>query len=142
MIERGGSKIAFPIEKNVPEHLEKAAPENVEEGSAIYTDNLRTYNNLQGPYNHQSLNHMRGEYARGNITTNGIESVWAVIKRGYKGVYHYWNPKNTHRYLHEFLFRLNNTNQHKVTLDDLRAVIRNAIGKRLTYKELYNEQKH
>ena len=62
--------------------------------------------------------------------------MWAVLKRGYKGVYHHWNPKNTHRYLHEFLFRLNNTNPHKVTLDDLRAVIRNAIGKRLTYKEL------
>ncbi|MCY4091395.1 MAG: IS1595 family transposase [Caldilineaceae bacterium] len=136
MRQREGPTIAFPIKKNLPEHLQKAVIENVEEGSFIYTDNLLAYKNLQDLYNHESVNHMRGEYARDEVTTNGIESVWAVLKRGYKGVYHHWHPKNTHRYLHEFLFRLNNTNPHKVTLDDLRAVVRNAIGKRLTYKEL------
>ena len=42
-------------------------------------------------------------------STNGIESVWAVLKRGYNGVYHQWTPKHMARYINEFVFRMKAT---------------------------------
>lgn len=136
MRQREGPTIAFPVPSTKKDDLEKAVQDNIEPGTTIYTDEWPSYKDLNKNYNHEQVMHSRKEYVRDDIYTNSIESVWAVVKRGYKGVYHHWHPKNTRRYLHEFLFRLNYTNPHKVTLDDLRAVIRNAIGKRLTYKEL------
>ena len=40
------------------------------------------------------------------MTTNGIESVFALLKRGLHGVYHHASPKHLHRYVGEFAFRL------------------------------------
>ena len=68
--------------------------------------------------------------------TNGIESVWAVLKRGYNGVYHQWSKKHMRRYVNEFVFRLNEGNVRNHTMVRLDHIIRNAVGKRLTYKEL------
>ena len=65
--------------------------------------------------------------------TNGIESVWAVLKRGYNGVYYQWSNKHMRRYVNEFVFRLNEgivKNHTMVRLDD---IVRNAVGKGLTY---------
>lgn len=65
---------------------------------------------------------------------NGID--WALLKRGYKGVYHNWSMKHCHRYVNDFAFRLNERNVKNHTMDRINSVIRNSIGKRLTYKEL------
>ena len=82
------------------------------------------------------VSHGHGHYVDGDVHTNGIESVWAVVKRGYTGVYHHWDRKNTHRFANEFTFRLvqGNVRNHKMVR--LKHIIRNAIGKRLTYEEL------
>lgn len=65
--------------------------------------------------------------------TNGIESVWAVVKRGYNGVYHHWSFKHMHRYVDEFTFRLNEGNVTRHTLDRIDSLVNGAVGKRLTY---------
>ena len=39
-------------------------------------------------YSHESVKLSAKEYVNGMTHTNGIESVWAVMKRGYNGVYH------------------------------------------------------
>ena len=67
--------------------------------------------------------------------TNGIESVWAVLKRGYNGVYHQWSKKLMRRYVNEFVFRLNEGNVMNHTMVRLDHIIRNAVGTRLTYDE-------
>ncbi len=43
-----------------------------------------------------------GEYVSGDIHRNGIESFWAILKRGYYGVFHHFTWKHVHRYLAEF----------------------------------------
>nr|VFK58526.1 MAG: ISXO2-like transposase domain-containing protein [Candidatus Kentron sp. TUN] len=68
--------------------------------------------------------------------TNGIESVWAVLKRGYNGVYHHMSKKHLNRYVDEFSFRLNDGNVKIHTMDRIDSLFSNAIGKRLTYKDL------
>ena len=136
MRERGGRTVAHPVPNTTRKVFEEAVSSAVEEGSVIYSDELPSYDNLQGAYQHEFVKHSRGEYVRDDVSTNSIESVWAVLKRGYKGVYHHWNPKNAHRYVNKFVLRMNEGNVHNPTMVRLRHIIRNAVGKRLTYKEL------
>lgn len=110
---------------------------NVAAGSTIHTDESAIYNRLGGLiYSHDTINHGAGEYVRGNVTTNGIESVFAVMKRGIIGVYHHASPKHLHRYTGEFAFRLNEGDVKHHTLDRLASLFDAAVGRRLTYKEL------
>jgi hypothetical protein len=62
--------------------------------------------------------------------------VWAVLKRGYNGVYHQWSRKHTHRYVDEFVFRLNAGNVRRHTMARIESLIKGAVGKRLTYADL------
>lgn len=43
-----------------------------------------------------------GEYVRGQAHTNGVESFWSTLKRGYIGTYHKMSPKHLNRYVKEF----------------------------------------
>ncbi|HEU4804195.1 MAG TPA: transposase [Nitrobacter sp.] len=87
-------------------------------------------------YRHETVNHGAGEYRRGDCSTNGIESVFAVMKRGIHGVYHHVSPKHLHRYVGEFTFRLNEGGVSRHTMDRLASLFSAAIGRRLTYAEL------
>jgi len=81
--------------------------DNVEEGAVLFTDEHTGYGEAGERYEHKTVSHNRREYVRGIISTNGIESVWAVLKRGFGGIYHHWRPYYTHLYLAEFEARLN-----------------------------------
>lgn len=110
---------------------------HVQVGSTIHTDESAIYNRVGGLlYKHESINHGAGEYVRGDVTTNGIESVFAVLKRGLHGVYHHASPKHLHRYVGEFAFRLGDGDVSRHTMERLASLFSAAIGKRLTYAEL------
>ena len=87
-------------------------------------------------YMHEVVNHGAGEYSRDGITTNSMESVWAVMKRGIHGVYHHASPKHLARYVDEFTFRLNDGNVKVHTLDRLASLVTATSGIRLTYARL------
>jgi hypothetical protein len=87
-------------------------------------------------FNHDTINHGKGEYVRDGVTTNSIESVFAVLKRGLIGVYHHASPKHLSRYVDEFAFRLNDGNVARHTLERLDSFVDGVAGKRLTYKSL------
>ena len=70
------------------------------------------------------------------VHTNGIESVWALLKRGYHGIYHGFSVKHLQRYINEFTFRLNEGNCKIHTLDRIDSLLGMAVGKRLTYANL------
>ena len=70
------------------------------------------------------------------VTTNGIESVFAVLKRGIIGVFHQVSVKHLGRYAHEFAFRLNEGAVFIPTIDRLHSFISRSAGKRLTYRRL------
>lgn len=110
---------------------------NVEAGSTLHTDEHAAYRPLGGLiYRHETINHGAGEYVRGGVTTNSIESVFAVLKRGLTGVYHHASPKHLGRYVNEFTFRLNDGDVKRHTLDRLASLFAASIGQRLTYAEL------
>lgn len=113
------------------------AHRHVQVGSEIHTDESAIYSRVGGLlYKHETINHGAGEYVRGAVTTNGIESVFAVLKRGIHGVYHHASPKHLHRYVDEFAFRLGEGDVSNHTMQRLAALFNAAIGRRLTYKEL------
>ena len=87
-------------------------------------------------FNHETVNHSEGEYVRDGVTTNGVESVFAVMKRGLIGVYHHASKKHLPRYVDEFAFRLNDGRVQRHTLERLESFVSGTKGKRLTYKAL------
>ncbi len=89
-------------------------------------------------YRHSTVKHSVSEYVDGMVHTNGIESVWAVLKRGINGTYHHLSSKHLHRYVNEFSFRLNAGNVKVDTIERMNAVISGMSGKRLSYKDLIN----
>jgi transposase-like protein len=137
MRERGGRTVARPVDGTDGETLGAEIRESVEAGATIHTDEHRGYAGLGGDYQHETIVHSAGEYARDDgVTTNGIESVWAVLKRGLHGIYHHASDKHLHRYLDEFTFRLNEGNVKRHTLQRLDSFVTGVAGKRLTYKDL------
>ena len=107
---------------------------NVAAGATVYTDEHRSYMGLGGSYNHQRVCHSVGEYVSGDIHTNDIESFWAILKRGYYGVFHHFTWKDLHRYLAEFATRWNMSNlQNGERMD---ALLGEISGLHLTYKGL------
>ena len=137
MRERGGRVKAKVVTVADTKTLHKTIIENVEEGSIVHTDEHYGYQGLDNAlYLHQTINHNLGEYSRNGVTTNGIESVWAVMKRGLHGVYHQVSKKHLGKYVNEFAFRLNDGNVQRRTLDRLNSFVDATAHKRLTYAEL------
>lgn len=137
MRERGGRTKATPITNTDANTLHSAILENVETGSMIHTDEHPGYNGIGGIfYGHKTINHGNGEYVRDGVSTNGIEIVWAVLKRGLHGVYHHVSEKHLARYVNEFTFRLNDGDVKRHTLERLASLVTASFGQRLTYRKL------
>ena len=135
--ERGGNVKALAINKTDAKTLKGFVHGHIEPGSTVYTDEHRGYLGLHGVlYSHASVRHSAKEYVNGMIHTNGIESVWALIKRGYTGTFHHFSLKHLQRYVDEFTFRLNEGRCEVDTIDRMKSVCSASAGKRLTYQDL------
>ena len=97
----------------------------------VYTDGETGYAGLP---NHEAVKHTVGEYVRGMAHTNGIESFWSMLKRGYYGTYHQMSPQHLGRYVGEFAGRHNQRPDD--TVDQMAAMVRGMDGKRLRYRDL------
>lgn len=116
----------------VPEIKKVVAP-----GSTLYTDDHGAYRYLeQEGYHHEVVNHSANEYVKGMAHTNGIESVWAVLKRSLMGTYHHVSVKHLHRYLHEATFRLNDGHVKYFLMDRIASLYRLSLTARLPYSVL------
>ena len=97
-------------------------------GSRVYTDEWRAYKGMKGRH------HVSGKYIAGEAYTNGIESFWSMLKRGYNGTYHYMSHKHLPRYVNEFAGR---QNQRELdTADQMAAMAAGMDGKRMAYRDL------
>ena len=108
----------------------------VEPGSVLRADDHGAYRELDPvKYYHDSVNHSANEYVKGFVHTNGMESVWAVLKRSLTGTYHHVSVKHLHRYVNEASFRLNEGNCEVDTVDRMKALAVGIKGKRIPYQE-------
>ena len=105
--------------------------ENVEADAEKFTDEHRSY---QGLDNHRAVNHGLGKWVDEMAHTNGMESFWAMFKKGFHGTFHRMSPAHLHRYINEFAGRHNIRSLD--TIDQMRAVAEGMRGKRLPYADL------
>jgi transposase-like protein len=134
---KGGRTKGIKIEATDAQTIQDLIVQNVEVGSTLHTDEHLSYAGIGGLFfNHETINHGQGEYARDGVTTNSIESVFAVLKRGLIGVYHHASKKHLGRYVDEFAFRLNEGNVKNHTMSRLQSLVGAVKGKRLTYADL------
>ncbi len=136
MRQRNGEIRAYPLDNMKKKTLHEAVRANVAPGSTLYTDALPTYKGMQ-EYTHAAVSHQKGEYVRGDVHTNSIESFWAVLKRGYRGVYHFMSFKHLGLYVSEFMYRFNVGIDN--SLDTLGKLIPRMVGKRLAFADLKGE---
>jgi transposase-like protein len=133
----GHSRVKTKVVANVKRKtLSPEVRSNVVEGSAVFTDALKSYADLADDYEHQVIDHAES-YAKGRIHTNGLENFWSLLKRAIRGTYVNVEPFHLFRYLDEQTFRFN---LRKGT-DALRFVRAAAglIGRRVQYKELIGQ---
>ena len=121
--------------------LTKLASDHVEPGTEVFTDEARGYLSLSKlGYRHSSVSHSVGQYVDGMAHTNGMESFWAMLKRGYHGIYHQMSPVHLHRYVDEFSHR------HNVRPNDtekqMAEMVERMDGRTLPYKELTRDGTH
>lgn len=135
--DQNGQVRAVVVENTKAATLEKFVREHCKTGATIVTDTHGGYIGLEAAgYRHIRINHSVGEYVRDIAHTNGIESFWSLLKRGYIGIYHYMSAKHLHRYVKEFSFR-HNTAQVG-TMNFIGMTVERMADKRLTYKGLIN----
>jgi transposase-like protein len=135
LIERDGRARTRVVQEHVTANtLKSAIRENVNQQATIMTDELALYAGIGSEFagGHQTVNHSKGEYARGSAHINTGESFFALLKRGVHGTFHHVSEKHLSRYCDEFSFRWN----YRKVEDGERATaaIRGAEGKRLEYK--------
>ena len=119
------------LHHNDGETIRAFVNKHTHEDATVYTDGAIAY---AGRDNHESVAHTRGEYVRGEVHTNGIESFWARIKRAHKGTFHWWSKKHLHRYVKE-LAGLHNIRELS-TMGRMGYIVTQMVGKRLTWREL------
>ena len=109
---------------------------NVSREARLMTDQSPVYGDIgREMASHETVNHSKEEYVRGDAYTNSAEGYFSIFKRGMKGVYQHCSEKHLHRYLAEFDFRY--TNRVALGTDDVgrtMRAIKGANGKRLTYQ--------
>jgi transposase-like protein len=106
---------------------------NVEPGSTVYTDALKSYLGLGDTYDHQTVDHAI-EFVRDRVHTNSVENFWSLLKRTIKGTYVSVDPVHLEAYLDEQAFRFNERKHNDGVR--FRKVTASVAGRRLTYAEL------
>jgi transposase-like protein len=135
LIERGGSVRSFHIPVAGQYAVQEIVKKNIARESRLQTDESKLYKGMDAHFSHETVKHTAGEYVRGDVTTNTIESYFSIFKRGMRGTYQHCAEKHLHRYLAEFDFRHNNRIALGIN-DEARAetLAAGIVGKRLTYR--------
>ena len=121
-----GEVRASVVPNTASETLQGLIRKHVRADLKKYTDEAVAY---KGLLNHEAVQHSIGKWVDGLAHTSGIESSWAMLKRGYHGTYHRMSVQHLHRYIQEFSGRHNLRDQD--TLDQMRDLVAGMVGKRL-----------
>ena len=126
---------AMPVDRTDQKTLHKHVEENVDRNTGIHTDDHKGYAGLDGrSYQHKTVNHSTSEHVNGMAHTNGMESFWALLKRGYHGTHHHMSHKHLFRYVNEVSSRygLRKTD----TLEAMGQTVARMVGRSVTYRQI------
>jgi hypothetical protein len=114
-------------------NIRGALIEHMDDRSRLVSDGAQAYKFQVDK--HESVDHSKYEWARGDVHTNTAEGFFSIFKRGLVGTYQHMDKKHLNRYLAEFDFRQNN--RAKLGINDAERAeiaLKGAVGKRLTYR--------
>jgi transposase-like protein len=136
LVERNGRARSVKAGYFSSEFARRFMTEHASPASSLMTDEAMQYKRIGRKFaDHQTVNHSRGEYARGDVTTNTVEGYFSVFKRGMRGTYQHCAERHLPRYLAEFDFRY--SNRQALGIEDeerTERAIRGIIGRRLTFR--------
>ena len=135
MVQRGGVVRAQVVPNVTAGNLVAVLQENVDPSATLMTDESNRYRQAGKPFGgrHYRVNHSRGEYARGDVTTNRVEGFFSRVKRSLNGTYHAVSKQHLHRYIAQAEFAYNT--RRLTDGDRVVALIQRSMGKRLMYRE-------
>ena len=134
--DRATNRISASVVQGTDAHsLQGFVASHTAEEAKVYTDQGAGYQGM--PFDHETVNHSVSEYVRDQAHTNGIESFWSMLKRGYQGTYHKMSPKHLDRYVGEFAGRHND--READTVDQMAGIVSGMAGKRLRYSDLTSD---
>ncbi len=130
--DRATNQVAAKVvERTDGATLQRFVVDNSEWDAEIYTDDATAYRALE---NHQTVKHSASQYVDGQVHTNGVESFWALLKRGYHGTFHHFSKKHLRRYVNEFAGRHNL--RECDTMAQMNITAARMEGRRLRYQDL------
>lgn len=136
LVERGGNVRSFHVTNVDAKTLRPIIVKHASRKSHLMTDESTVYPSIGSEFaGHSTVNHSADEYVRlgGFVTTNTVESYFAILKRGVYGIFHAISEQHLHRYLNEFDFRYNG--RHMTDAERANALLAGAKGKRLQYHQ-------
>lgn len=138
LVERGGEARAMHMRHVTGKNVRDMLVTHADRKSRLQTDESRLYPAVGREFaKHETVNHSIKEYARGDVTTNGVEGFFGIVKRGFVGIYQHCGEQHFQRYLDEYTFRFNH--RSKLGIEDAeraRIAIMGITGKRLTYRRI------
>ncbi|MDE2939505.1 MAG: IS1595 family transposase [Chloroflexota bacterium] len=136
VIDRPTNQIVTQVvDSTDKETLQGFVEGHTQEGAQVYTDDHRGYQGIARA--HEVVKHSSGEYVKEQAHTAGMDSHWAMFRRGLTGTYHHVSEKHLQRYTTEFAGRHNS--RPLDTIDQMTVMAQGSVGKRLPYKELIAE---
>jgi transposase-like protein len=136
LVERNGKSRSFHVPNVTGKTLKPIMLKHIDQKAHVMTDEASVYARLDSDFpKHSTVIHSKGEYARGNVTTNTVEGFFSILKRGLVGTYHHVSEAHLQRYCDEFDFRYSTRSALEVT-DKQRTdlALKGIAGKRLTYR--------
>jgi len=129
-IQRGGNTLAEPIPGVTHKELMRFLTRNVQPGTEMFTDEHRSYAGLELEYEHAAVSCSAGEYVRGPVHTNSVESFWSMFKRDMLR-HLVQNERQTPSMIRQRIRRPKEP-EAKTTLEQMRHLFRQLIDKQLT----------
>jgi transposase-like protein len=135
--QRGGEVRARVVPDRKKHSLLAFVQNTVDPGAQVYTDEANAYLDLRWEgYKHASVNHSKKQYVNGNVSTNGVENFWALLKRGIHGTYVQVSDQHLHRYVDERAFTYNL--RERTDLERFETALERSVGRRVTWADLTN----
>lgn len=107
---------------------------SLKQQAKVQTDESKIYHRVKREWQHDTVNHAKGEYARADVTTNTIEGAWMHLKASLDAIYIGVSPKHLQRYCDEFCYRY--STREMTDSERFELWFRFINGKRLMYKSL------
>lgn len=139
LVQRGGEARSFHVANVTGKTLHPIILKHIDRKSALMTDDAGQYRNVGPAFaRHETVNHGKDEYVRGDAYSNTVEGYFSILKRGVYGTFHSISEAHLHRYLAEFDFRY--TTRGISDVDRAELLLKGGKGKRLVYRQPDNAQ--